>query len=119
MTTEPTDLTGSPSPDAQEKNVTWKGLAHLMVVYVVWGSTYLGIRIAVREGAGFPPFIMGAMRTLVSGGLLLLLAVLLKGASNSLKAKSSSWGSPDCCYGWAGTAWWYGQNSAPIPFLLL
>jgi drug/metabolite transporter (DMT)-like permease len=78
MTTEPTDLTGSPSPDAQEKNVTWKGLAHLMVVYVVWGSTYLGIRIAVREGAGFPPFIMGAMRTLVSGGLLLLLAVLLK-----------------------------------------
>jgi len=78
MTTEPTDLAGSPSPDAQEKNVTWKGLAHLMVVYVVWGSTYLGIRIAVREGAGFPPFIMGAMRTLVSGGLLLLWAVIFK-----------------------------------------
>ena len=78
MTTERTDLTGSPSPDEQEKTVTWNGLVHLMVVYVVWGSTYLGIRIAVREGAGFPPFIMGAMRTLVSGGLLLLLAVILK-----------------------------------------
>ena len=78
MTTEPTDLAGPPSPDAQEKNITWQGLVHLMVIYVVWGSTYLGIRIAVREGAGFPPFIMGAMRTLVSGGLLLLLAVLLK-----------------------------------------
>jgi len=78
MTTEPTDLAGPPSPDAQEKNITWQGLVHLMVIYVVWGSTYLGIRIAVREGAGFPPFIMGAMRTLVSGGLLLLWAVIFK-----------------------------------------
>jgi drug/metabolite transporter (DMT)-like permease len=58
--------------------VTWKGLAHLLVVYIVWGSTYLAIRVAVRPGSGFSPFIMGATRTLVSGGLLLLLAVLLK-----------------------------------------
>lgn len=49
----------------------WAGLAHLLVVYLVWGSTYLAIRIAVREGAGFPPFTMAAMRMLVAGGLLL------------------------------------------------
>ena len=76
MTTEPSELAGSPTPDVQPKTVTWKGLAHLLVIYVVWGSTYLGIRVAVREGAGFPPWIMGATRTLVSGGLLLLLSLI-------------------------------------------
>lgn len=47
------------------------GLAHLSVVYVVWGSTYLAIRLAVRAGAGFPPFALGAMRVLIAGGLLI------------------------------------------------
>ena len=78
MTSEPSELAGSFATDVPKKSVTLKGLFHLFVIYVVWGSTYLGIRIAVREGAGFPPFIMGAMRTLVSGGLLLLLAVFLR-----------------------------------------
>jgi len=48
-----------------------KGLLHLLVVYVVWGSTYLAIRVAVREGAGFPPFTMAAMRVILASGLLL------------------------------------------------
>lgn len=47
------------------------GLANLLVVYLVWSSTYLAIRIAVREGSGFPPFTMGLMRS-VMGGLILL-----------------------------------------------
>jgi len=54
--------------------VPWAGLGYLLVVYVVWGSTYLAIRLAVREGAGFPPFSMAAMRILAAGGLLLLWA---------------------------------------------
>jgi len=45
---------------------TWRGIFHLVVVYIVWGSTYLAIRVAVREGAGFPPFTMASMRTLVA-----------------------------------------------------
>jgi drug/metabolite transporter (DMT)-like permease len=49
-----------------------RGLFHLFVVYVVWGSTYLAIRVAVREGAGFPPFTMAATRVLVGSGILLL-----------------------------------------------
>lgn len=48
------------------------GLANLFVVYVVWSSTYLAIRIAVREGAGFPPFTMAFMRASVAGVILLL-----------------------------------------------
>jgi len=41
--------------------------AALLVVYVIWGSTYLGILIAVRT---MPPFLMGATRFLIAGGLL-------------------------------------------------
>jgi drug/metabolite transporter (DMT)-like permease len=54
-----------------------RGLVHLLVVYIVWGSTYLGIRIAVREGTGFPPFTMAGTRVLAAGLLLLLLGALM------------------------------------------
>ncbi len=47
------------------------GLFYLLVVYIVWGSTYLAIRVAVREGAGFTPFVLGAMRALTGGAILL------------------------------------------------
>lgn len=56
------------------------GLTHLLVVYLVWGSTYLAIRIAVQEGSGFPPFTMGAMRLLIAGAVILLFA-RVRGAS--------------------------------------
>ena len=39
----------------------------LGVVYVVWGSTYLGIDLAVRT---IPPFFMAGLRFLIAGGLL-------------------------------------------------
>jgi drug/metabolite transporter (DMT)-like permease len=54
------------------------GLANLLVVYVVWSSTYLAIRIAVREGAGFPPFTMAFMRAIVAGVILLAWSMLRK-----------------------------------------
>jgi drug/metabolite transporter (DMT)-like permease len=62
----------------REAPVTLAGLFPLFIVYLVWGSTYLAIRIAVREGSGLPPFTMGAMRTLLAGGLLLAGAVLTR-----------------------------------------
>ncbi len=52
------------------------GLLNLLVVYLVWGSTYLAIRVAVREGAGFPPFTMALMRVVVAAGILLTWARL-------------------------------------------
>jgi drug/metabolite transporter (DMT)-like permease len=58
------------------------GLWHLLVVYIVWSTTYLAIRVAVAEGGGFPPFSMGASRTFVAGFLLLGLAGLRR---NSLR----------------------------------
>jgi drug/metabolite transporter (DMT)-like permease len=42
-------------------------LLALGAVYVIWGSTYLGIRIALES---YPPFVMGAIRFLLAGGAL-------------------------------------------------
>lgn len=47
------------------------GFLHLLIVYIVWGSTYLAIRVAVRDGSGFTPFVMGAMRVLAAGIILM------------------------------------------------
>ena len=38
------------------------------VIYLVWGSTYLGIRVAVET---MPPFAMASVRFLIAGALLL------------------------------------------------
>jgi len=47
----------------------WLALA---IVYIVWGSTYLGIDLAVRT---MPPFLMAAMRFLIAGPLLYAWAI--------------------------------------------
>ena len=44
------------------------GLA-LVGVYLVWGSTYLGMKIGLE---GFPPFLMAGFRFLLAGGGLML-----------------------------------------------
>ena len=41
--------------------------AALGIVYVVWGSTYFAIRVAIQT---LPPFLMAATRFLVAGGIL-------------------------------------------------
>jgi hypothetical protein len=47
--------------------ITARGLTNLFIVYFVWGSTYLAIRVAVRPGAGIPPFTLRMGRTLFAG----------------------------------------------------
>jgi len=39
----------------------------LFGVYVIWGSTYYGLRVAL---GGFPPFALAAIRFVIAGGLL-------------------------------------------------
>jgi drug/metabolite transporter (DMT)-like permease len=46
--------------------------AALTIVYVVWGSTYLGIDLAVRT---IPPFLMASGRFLIAGALLYAWAI--------------------------------------------
>jgi drug/metabolite transporter (DMT)-like permease len=47
----------------------WKTLLAFAIIYFVWGSTFLAIRIGVRE---LPPLLFAAMRFLVSGIVLYL-----------------------------------------------
>jgi drug/metabolite transporter (DMT)-like permease len=57
-----------------ESKFSWLGMGHLLIVYVVWSSTYLAIRVAVRPGAGFPPFALAALRCLLGFPVLVLWA---------------------------------------------
>ncbi|HKR97340.1 MAG TPA: EamA family transporter [Candidatus Angelobacter sp.] len=45
----------------------WKLLLAFAIIYLVWGSTYLAIRIGVRE---IPPFLMAGLRFTVAGAVL-------------------------------------------------
>jgi drug/metabolite transporter (DMT)-like permease len=45
----------------------WKTLVAFAIIYFVWGSTFLAIRIGVRE---VPPLLLAAMRFLVAGLVL-------------------------------------------------
>jgi drug/metabolite transporter (DMT)-like permease len=54
------------SPLAARSERTLAVLAFL-AVSLIWGSTYLGIRVALE---GFPPFVIGAIRFVVAGALL-------------------------------------------------
>ena len=46
---------------------TWKTLLAFGIIYFVWGSTFLAIRVGVRE---VPPLILAAMRFFVAGIVL-------------------------------------------------
>jgi drug/metabolite transporter (DMT)-like permease len=45
----------------------WKTLFAFAILYLVWGSTYLAIRVGVRE---VPPFLFAAMRFVIAGLVL-------------------------------------------------
>ncbi|MGA3092166.1 MAG: EamA family transporter [Terriglobales bacterium] len=47
----------------------WKTLLAFAIIYFVWGSTFLAIRVGVRE---VPPLIFASMRFFVAGGALFL-----------------------------------------------
>src|SRR5438309_1587036 len=45
----------------------WKVLLAFAIIYFVWGSTFLAIRVGVRE---VPPFLLAGMRFLIAGAVL-------------------------------------------------
>lgn len=54
---------------------TWKTLVAFAIIYFVWGSTFLAIRVGVRE---VPPFLLAAMRFFIAG-LMLYAWVIARG----------------------------------------
>ncbi len=54
----------TPAPPRSDRRLA---VVSFVAVSLIWGSTYLGIRVALE---GFSPFAIGAIRFLVAGGLL-------------------------------------------------
>jgi len=53
--------------ESETLHPTWKTLLAFAIIYFVWGSTFLAIRVGVHE---VPPFLLAAMRFLVAGVVL-------------------------------------------------
>jgi drug/metabolite transporter (DMT)-like permease len=53
--------------ETESQRPAWKTLLAFAIIYFVWGSTYLAVRVGVRE---VPPFLLAAMRFLVAGLVL-------------------------------------------------
>jgi drug/metabolite transporter (DMT)-like permease len=53
--------------ETQPRPAMWKTLLAFSIIYFVWGSTFLAIRVGVRE---VPPLLLAAMRFLAAGVVL-------------------------------------------------
>ncbi len=53
--------------DSATHRPTWKTLLAFAIIYFVWGSTFLAIRIGVHE---VPPFLLAAIRFVIAGSIL-------------------------------------------------
>jgi drug/metabolite transporter (DMT)-like permease len=62
---------------AQQAPARWKVIVAFGLVYLVWGSTYLAIRLAVDS---IPPYLMVMIRFLIAGTILFI-AARLSGAA--------------------------------------
>jgi drug/metabolite transporter (DMT)-like permease len=69
----PMAAAGGPSPMHPPAHIAprWRIALALFLLYLVWGSTYLAMRVALE---GFPTFRMGALRFLLAGSILFLVA---------------------------------------------
>ena len=70
-----------PTPSPKQGAPIWLGM---LVLYVVWGSTYLGIAIAVDT---IPPFLMAAARFFLAGAILLAWSIAREGRSFVLPSR--------------------------------
>jgi drug/metabolite transporter (DMT)-like permease len=62
-------------PTGSAPSRTWLIWVAIAILYVVWGSTYLGIRIAVET---IPPFLLAGTRFGIAGLVILAVALLRK-----------------------------------------
>ena len=65
----------------------WQIWAALGIVYVVWGSTYLAIRVVVET---IPPLLSGGVRNLVAGLIIFALLMLRRGSA-ALRLSRAEW----------------------------
>ena len=75
-------MTGHPGKDERRGASRAGVVAAYLALYLIWGSTYLAIKIAV---VAIPPFLMGGARFVLAGALLLAFA-RLRGAPRATAA---------------------------------
>jgi drug/metabolite transporter (DMT)-like permease len=68
-------MSRSRAPEATSSRPSTRTWAALGIVYLVWGSTYLAIRIAIET---LPPFLMAATRFLVAGSALFVFSTAIR-----------------------------------------
>ncbi len=66
----------APLSSYEETAPSWLIWTALWIVYIVWGSTYLAIRVTVET---LPPFLAGGVRFLVAGAVLWLWLLIRRG----------------------------------------
>ena len=67
-----------PAPPAKAGAPDWQIWTGLWIVYIVWGSTYLAIRVVVET---VPPFLSAGGRFVIAGALMLALLAWRRGAA--------------------------------------
>src|SRR6267378_3773448 len=65
--TEPPNSLGAPAPRQSSARMKTLVLLAFAAVYLVWGSTYLAIRVGIES---FPPFILAGIRAVTAGLVL-------------------------------------------------
>ncbi|MFD5488852.1 MULTISPECIES: EamA family transporter [Streptomyces] len=85
-TSTPVDGRPTVTPHGRTTGAVWTALA---LVYVVWGSTYLGIRIVVET---MPPFLSAGARFIIAG-VLLAAVVAWRYGTAALRATRAQLGS--------------------------
>ena len=63
---------GTASPESPRRRANLVAWVCLLIVWVVWGSTYLAIKVGVET---MPPLLMAAVRNLVAGAIMFPAAV--------------------------------------------
>src|SRR5215469_11317589 len=97
----PEAVTGSPQRSRPRQPARLAGWAALLVVYVIWGSTYLAIRVADQTIAPFP---MAAARYLTAGLLLYPVAWLGSRRGSQARAHGPQARARGSLAQWAGMA---------------
>ena len=65
--TEPPNSVGAPAPRQSSARMKTLVLLAFAAVYVIWGSTYLAIRVGIES---FPPFVLAGIRHVTAGLVL-------------------------------------------------
>jgi len=103
------------SPNASARPSRARIVAAFAAVYVIWGSTYLGIKLAAET---LPPFLMAGTRFMTAGALLYAWVALRSGTGDRTGTGRHALASPSIAeWGWAvlvGGLLLFGGNGAVV-----